>query len=107
VGKQETIRVLTINQVGTAKDRAYTGVKLKDFLAAQNVDIAALNNGAVLTARADDGETMTYTYSEIMSNRTLLAWADAGETLSPPRLCPCDTTDAGRYLRGVVSITLS
>lgn len=106
-GSAVTERVTTVNQVGTKKERVFTGVRLKDFLAAQGVDIAALGTGATLVAKADDGETMTYTYSEIMSDITLLAWDDAGETLSPPRLCPCHATDSSRYLRGVVSITLS
>jgi len=106
-GSAVTISVTTVNQVGTAKDRVYTGVKLKDFLAAQNVDVAALSSSATLMAKADDGETLTYTYSDIISDKTLLAWDDAGEPLSPPRLCPCGATDASKYLRGVESITLS
>jgi len=106
-GAPVTISVTTINQAGTSKARVYTGVKLKDFLAAQGVNLAAVGSGAVLTAKADDGETLTYSYSEIMSDKTLLAWDDAGEALSPPRLCPCATTDASRYLRGVITITLS
>ena len=105
-GSAVTERVTTVNSVGTAKDRVFTGVKLKDFLAAQNVDIAALDQSATLVARADDGETATYTYYDIIADRTLLAWDDDGESLSPPRLCPCNAIDASRYLQGVISVTL-
>jgi len=107
-GSAVTERVTTVNSVGTTKERVFVGVKLKDFLAAQNVDVVALaqKTDITLVAKASDGETVTYTYGEIMADRTLLAWEEDGDSLSPPRLCPCNSINADRYLKGVASITL-
>jgi len=97
-----------VNSFGTESTRVYRGLVLKDFLIDQNVDVAALKSGATLTARASDGETVTYGYGDIVSGNTLLAWEEDGRPLGAdaPRLCPGDNPSANMYLKGVVSVTL-
>jgi len=105
-GSAQMISVTVTNSVGTTTTRRFTGVRLKDFLATQGVNMSALNASATLIATATDGETMTYSRGDIISDKTLLAWEEDGKALSPPRLCPCDSTVTGDYLKEVVSITL-
>ena len=107
-GGPVVIEVTTVNSVGTVdpQPRRFTGVRLKDYLAAQGVDMSALSGSAKLTVTSRDGRTQECSRSVIDSDRTLLAWEEDGKALSPPRLCPGNSSVTGDYLKEVVSIVL-
>jgi len=90
--------------------RTYTGVKLRDFLAKEGITVSALGSGAKLVATDNKGRSVTYSYNDIVSDNTLLAWAQDGNPVADaPRLCPGHTTGVNSLLfwKEVSSITLS
>lgn len=105
INKENSATAKITNSIGEESTRIYTGVRLKDFLAAQGVDIVS---GATVTATSSDGKSVTLGYSEIISNSTLLAWDETGTPLGQPRLCPCASTgeNAHLFLKDVVSVEL-
>jgi len=90
--------------IGETCTRSYTGVRLKDFLAAQNIDPASVRSVTIKTSDTKMPDTAITSY---MSDNTLLAWSENGSALSAPRLCPGDSSHAGDYIKYVVSIGLT
>jgi len=105
VNKENRADAQLENSIGEVSSRTFYGVRLKDFLTAQGVDIVS---GATLVATSSDGKSVTLNYNEIISNSTLLAWDDTGSPLAQPRLCPCGSTgeNANLFLKDVVSVEL-
>jgi len=96
----------TVNSLGVEKNRTFTGVRLKDYLAAKGVDLNALPNGATLTVKTTDiYSAPTFSRTLILDDRTLIAWQEDGKTI-PLRLCPGSTTDTKYYVKNLKSITL-
>jgi len=102
-----------IDSANRSSTRSFTGVRLRDFLEAQNIDPAAVRS---VTVHASDGDTNTVSNTAwILSNNTLLAWEE--ERIAPtavprtalpePRFCPGDSGHAGYYTQYVVSLGLT
>ena len=92
------------DSIGETSTRSYTGVRLKDFLAAQGVPVASLRGVTIRTSDAKMPDTAITSY---LSDNTLLAWEENGSALPAPRLCPGDSSHAGDYIKYVVSIGLT
>jgi len=106
VGKPVTLTMTFANSIDQASARIFTGVRLKEFLAAQGVPVSSLRGVTIRTSDAKMPDTAIPS-SVFLSDNTLLAWEENGGALAAPRLCPGDSDSAGDYIKYVVSIGLT
>ena len=101
-----TYNVTTKDSIDREKARSFTGVRLRDFLELQGINVDTLRSGATLVAYASDGEKTEYSLIAVRHNNTVLAWQDGSEALAKPRMCPGDSTLSGDFLKDVTTIEL-
>ena len=102
-----TIPMDTIDSADREYTRIYTGVLVKDFLAAMGVNLALLDGeSTLLVIMSDNAAGVAFGYDIIMSDRALLAWDMDGAEQIPPRFAP-GNTNHGAYLKNVVSVTVN
>jgi len=104
VGKPVTMSMTFTDSIGQTSTRSYTGVRMKDFLAARGVPLSSLRGVTIRTSDEKMPDTAIFSY---MSDNTLLAWEENGSALAAPRLCPGDSSHAGDYIKYVVSLGLT
>jgi len=104
-----TLTMHSTDSIGREFTRVYTGVIVKEVLNAMGADISRLNSGSTLRVTASDGANLTYDYSVIISDLTLLAWDMDGSAQNPPRFAPGSTTGVNHalFVQRVVSLTVN
>lgn len=98
-----TLEMTITNKNGESKTNSYTGVKLKDILAAIGVDSVT-----GVTVAATDDYSADYTQDLVMADDTILAWAKDGEPLSDNSLQMCPKAGTGNlFVKNVGKIIIS
>ncbi|MCL2023123.1 MAG: hypothetical protein FWG82_01990 [Oscillospiraceae bacterium] len=103
-----TYKITTTDSINRVKTRDFTGVRVRDVLAALGADMSRITKNSTLHAIANDGVSYTYPYGEFMDDRALFSWQEDNTVFDTVRISPGGTTgqNAFKFVKDAAKITL-